>query len=253
MTSAGASARPITGGLSIGAVLARLKGEFPDLTISKIRFLEAEELVTPERTGAGYRQFSAADIARLRYILTAQRDHYLPLKVIREQLDAIDRGADPSAHPAAHGDAQPAAALPRPFAVALAASDFELTQQGETRLTRTELCQEAGLTPEQLDQAESFGLVEVGPRGFYDEDAVLAARTVAELLDLGLESRHLRTLRTTAERESAMVVQLVAATARQRDPLARQRAGADAVSHAATLLRLHALLVKAALARELGT
>lgn len=250
MTSAGASARSSSGGLSIGAVLARLKQEFPDLSISKIRFLETEELVTPERTGSGYRQFSAADIARLRYILTAQRDHYLPLKVIREQLEAIDRGAvptDPRAAAATSG-----AALPRPFAVALAASDFELTQQGETRLTRDELCDEAGLTAEQLEQAESFGLVEVGPHGFYGADAVLAARTVAELLELGLESRHLRALRTTAERESAMVVQLVAATARQRDPLARQRAGADAVSHAATLLRLHALLVKSALGRELG-
>lgn len=249
MTSAGASARSAPAGLSIGAVLARLKQEFPDLTISKIRFLESEELVTPERTQAGYRQFSGSDIARLRYVLTAQRDHYLPLKVIKEQLDAIDRGSDPG---------PTAVRLPRALVLAQQAdgSDGGATGRGpaprEVQLTREELLADAGLAESDLAQAESFGLVETGRGGYYGADALLAARTVAELLALGVEPRHLRTMHGAAEREAAMVAQLVAATARKRDPDARQRARADASAHAATLLRLHALMVKSALGRELG-
>ena len=234
MTAAGASAKPLPSGLSIGAVLTRLRAEFPDLSISKIRFLEAEELVTPERTPSGYRQFSPADVERLRFILTAQRDHYLPLKVIREQLDAIDRGLEP---------ATPSARLPRSLVVA----DAGPPPAREIRMTREELRREADLTEDEL-----FGLVEQSTHGFYGVDAVLAARTLAELLALGLEPRHLRSMRTTADREAAMVAQLVAATARKRDPDARQRASADAAAHAATLMRLHALLVKSALTREIG-
>jgi DNA-binding transcriptional MerR regulator len=243
MTSAGASARATSAGLSIGAVLARLKQEFPDLTISKIRFLESEELVTPERTQAGYRQFSGADIARLRYILTAQRDHYLPLKVIREQLDAIDHGEDPG---------PTAVKPPRALVLAPHANGGRGTSSHDAHLTRDELLAEAGLAEADLAQAESFGLVETGRGGYYGTDAVLAARTVAELLALGVEPRHLRTLHSTAEREAALIAQLVAATARKRDPDARQRARSDASAHAATLMRLHALMVKSALGRELG-
>jgi DNA-binding transcriptional MerR regulator len=248
MTSAGASARSAAAGLSIGAVLARLKQEFPDLTISKIRFLESEDLVTPERTQSGYRQFSAADIARLRYILTAQRDHYLPLRVIKEQLEAIDRGDDPG---------PTAAKLPRALVLAhtangTAADPSARASARDVQLTREELLDEAGLEEPDLAQAESFGLVETGRGGYYGADAVLAARTVAELLALGVEPRHLRTMHAAAEREAAMVAHMVAATARKRDPDARQRARAEASAHAATLLRLHALMVKSALGRELG-
>ena len=82
-----------SGGMSIGTVLDRLRPDFPDVTISKIRFLEAEGLISPERTASGYRRFSVQDCERLKYVLTAQRDHYLPLKVIKEQLDALDEGA----------------------------------------------------------------------------------------------------------------------------------------------------------------
>lgn len=262
MTSAGAAARSNSGGLSIGAVLARLKQEFPDLTISKIRFLESEELVTPQRTGSGYRQFSSADVERLRYILTAQRDHYLPLKVIKEQLDALDHGV-PSALPVG-------GTLPRSLAVAFggqagggAAFGGAVLGDGSrngaaqrvrrSALSRAALCDETGLSVQQLGQAEEFGLVTADASGHYDDDAVLAARTVAELLALGLEPRHLRTLRTTAEREAAIVSQLVTSTSHRRDSGARQRASVDAAAHAATLLRLHALLLKSALERDLST
>ncbi len=241
MTAAGL---PTGSALSIGAVLAHLKPEFPDVSISKLRFLESEGLVTPERTPAGYRQFSQTDVHRLRYVLAAQRDHYLPLKVIKEQLDAIDRGLEP---------ATPSARLPRSLVVASGPrpEDFADTTIG-VRMTRVELLADAELTSAQLRELEGFGLVSPGPGGYYDADAALLARTVAELVGEGLEPRHLRQFRTAADREASLVAQLVAAQARQKDPDARERAEATAAQLAAVVLRLHALLVKSSLRRELG-
>ncbi len=245
MTAAGV---PTGAQLSIGAVLTRLRSEFPDVSISKIRFLESEGLVTPDRTQSGYRQFSTVDVARLRYVLAAQRDHYLPLRVIKDQLDAIDRGLEP---------ATPEPRLPRSlvsrslvFAVGASPGDFAATT--DVRMTRQELLVEAELSEQQLAELEQFGLVTPGAGGYFDADAALTARTVRELLTLGLEPRHLRQFRSAADREAALVAQLVSAQARQRDPDARERASDAAASHAATVLRLHALLVKSALRRELG-
>lgn len=229
--------------LSIGAVLARLRPEFPDLSVSKIRFLESEELVTPERTPSGYRQFSAADVERLRYVLAAQRDHYLPLRVIKDQLDAIDRGLEP---------ATPAPRLPRSLVSADGPALSQFAASTEVRMTRDEVLIEAGLTAPQLVELEQFGLVFASPSGYFDADAVLTATTLGELLALGLEPRHLRQFRTSADREAALLGQLVSAQARQRDPGARQRAEEAANGHAVTLMRLHALLLRAALRRELN-
>jgi DNA-binding transcriptional MerR regulator len=241
MTAAG---QPWTGVASIGSVLGRLKPEFPDVSISKIRFLESEGLVTPHRTPSGYRQYTAADVDRLRYVLAAQRDHYLPLKVIKDHLDAIDRGMEP---------ATPSPRLPRALLAAVSTvvpGDFIST--AEVRMTRSELLAECGLEPADLTELEQYGLLSAGTGGYFDADSALIATTVAELLGAGLEPRHLRPFRTAAERESALVAQLVSAQARQRDPDARERAGAAAAGVAATVLRLHALLVKAGLRRELG-
>nr|WP_229674603.1 MerR family transcriptional regulator [Nakamurella endophytica] len=229
--------------MSIGSVLARLKPEFPDISISKIRYLESEGLITPHRTPSGYRQFSSTDVDRLRYVLAAQRDHYLPLRVIKDQLDAIDRGLEP---------ATPSPRLPRALAVAGGPAPADLAPAAEVRMTRAELRSESGLTDADLTELEQYGLLAPRSGGWYDADAAVLATTVAELLAAGLEPRHLRPFRTAAERESALVAQLVSAQARQRDPDARERAGAEATELAAVVLRLHALLVKAALRRELG-
>lgn len=241
MTAAGS---PAGSSLSIGVVLARLKPDFPDVTISKIRFLESAGLVEPERTSSGYRQFSAADVERLRYVLAAQRDHYLPLRVIKEQLDAIDRGLEP---------ATPGPRLPRALVAANegpAAEDF--TGSSSVRMSRTELLADSGLSNDELRELEGFSLIAPGSGGWYDADSALIARTVAELIAAGLEPRHLRPFRTAADRESALVGQLVAAQARQRDPHARERATAAAADLAAVVMRLHSLLVKSGLRRELG-
>ncbi len=229
--------------LSIGAVEARLKPDFPEVTISKIRFLESEGLVTPHRTPSGYRQFSSADVSRLRYVLAAQRDQYLPLKVIKDHLDAIDRGLEP---------AQPEARMPADLRAAEAPAPRDFAGGVEIRMTRAELLVHSGLTATSLAELEQFGLLTAGPGGYFDAEAAHVASTSAELLAVGLEPRHLRSFRTAADREATLITQLVSAQARQRDPDARERAGAEAAQLAATVLRLHSQLVKAGLRRDLG-
>lgn len=243
MTMSLMEAEPPDATLSIGAVMTRLKPEFPDVSISKIRFLESEGLVTPHRTPAGYRQFRPADVKRLRYVLSAQRDQYLPLKVIKENLDAIDRGLEP---------AIPEARLPAELRTVDGPSPREFAAGTEVRMTRNELLAHSTLTATALAELEQFGLLSAGPGGYFDADAAHVASTAAELLAVGLEARHLRSFRTAADREATLITQLVSAQARQRDPDARERAGAEAAQLAAIVLRLHSQLVKAGLRRDLG-
>jgi DNA-binding transcriptional MerR regulator len=248
VTHAGGSAA--RSGMSIGEVLATLRPDFPDITISKIRFLESEGLISPERTPSGYRKFTDADLERLRYVLAAQRDQYLPLRVIREHLDALDRGLEPP--DTASTTPQPPRSLfgagdgPRP-------DDFAPEPATEVRLSRTELMEASGLTEEQMRAVEQYGLV--APRrqgGYYDGDAVVIARIVAELAEYGIEARHLRAFRSAADREVGLFEQVVTPLVRQRNPEARARA-AEAVRELAALsVRLHATLVKAGLRGVLG-
>ena len=146
--------------LSIGEVLNRLRGDFVDITISKIRFLESEGLIEPQRTPSGYRKFTKSDLDRLRYVLTAQRDQYLPLKVIKDNLDALDRGLQPTS---LNGVAHPS--------VSLATVDGQMApsafaEVSEMRLSRDELLKSSGISDEQLSEIESYGLITVrGPTG----------------------------------------------------------------------------------------
>ncbi|MGH3936218.1 MAG: transcriptional regulator FtsR [Pseudonocardiaceae bacterium] len=231
MTAAGHSGHPPSA--SIGSVLGQLRADFPDVTISKIRFLESEGLVQPGRSAAGYRQFSAADVERLRYVLTAQRDHYLPLRVIKDHLDALDRGV-PSR--TATGPA------------GLVGADAA----GAVRMTQEELLTTAGIDTVTLTELEQFGLVRPGPAGFYDTDAVLVARTARAMTDFGLEPRHLRAFRSSADREVGLLAQIVTPMTRQRDPDARARADEVVRELAMLSVQLHALLVKSGLRTALG-
>lgn len=232
MTAAG---RPAGDRLSIGAVLGRLREEFPDVTISKIRFLEAEGLVRPARTASGYRQFTLADVARLRFVLAAQRDHYLPLKVIKEQLDAADSAERPRVLRAVPADGLPAA------------EDF--AQQPVRRMTREELLESAGVDPATLSELEQYGLVRPGPAGLYDNESAQVAAIVRTLAAFGVEPRHLRGFRAAADREVGLVEQIVAPMYARKD-----HSGADeAVRELAALsVGLHTLLVKAGLRRIAG-
>jgi DNA-binding transcriptional MerR regulator len=242
------TAAPARSFMSIGEVLASLRSDFPDVTISKIRFLEAEGLVEPERTASGYRKFSRDDIARLRYVLSAQRDNYLPLRVIKGHLEAIDRGLEPPATPG--GGPQ----VPRALALAegLPGPDSFARESTELRLSRAELVDAAGVESDQLDLLEQFGLLAPRPGGFYDGDALVIAKTVAEMSRFGLEPRHLRAFRAAADREVGLVEQVVAPQVRQRNPEARGRAEETARELGALSVKLHAMLVKSGLRPLLG-
>jgi DNA-binding transcriptional MerR regulator len=250
MTSLGAAQGSSAATLTIGDVLAHLKIEFPDLTISKIRFLEDQGLVQPERTPSGYRKFSAGDVSRLRYVLGQQRDHYLPLRVIKDQLDAIDRGLVP---PGTSTDS------PRAAHVAVASiEDNAPTAEhfrpapAAMRLSREELLNAAGLRGEQLSELEQFGLVNKKPGGHYDDDALAVAKIVADLARFGLEGRHLRAFRTAAEREVGLFSQVVGPMSRQRGGEARTRAEETVRELAAASVRLHAALVPIGLREVIG-
>ncbi|MFF5900748.1 MerR family transcriptional regulator [Streptomyces argenteolus] len=220
--------------MSIGTVLVQLRDEFPEVTISKIRFLETEGLIEPQRTPSGYRKFSPADVERLAQVLRMQRDHYLPLKVIREHLEALARGEQ--------------AALPSEGAQGELA-DGRRDQGGATaaRIGRTELLAATGVTEEQLDEWESYGLVVPASGGSYDAEAVTVARLVADLGRFGLEPRHLRAVKAAAEREAGLVEQVVAPLRRHRNPQTRAHAEATAKELAELSVRLHAALVQSAL------
>jgi DNA-binding transcriptional MerR regulator len=246
VTRAGATARAF---MSIGEVLAQLRPEFPDTTISKLRFLESEGLVEPERTAAGYRKYSREDVARLRYVLIAQRDHYLPLRVIREQLGAIDRGAGSGAAVHAVPQAQPRALVAADDLPD--AGDFAAEETDE-RYSRTELLERSGASEEQLRQLEQYGLVIKRPGHFFDGDALAIVSTVVQLAAYGLEPRHLRAYRSAAEREVGLFEQVVAPLARQRGPEAKARAQETVRELAALSVRLHAALVAAGLRATLG-
>ena len=229
--------------MNIGEVLDRLRPDFPGITIPKIRFLEDKGLIKPERTPAGYRKFAAEDVDRLRYILTMQRDHYLPLRVIGEHLDAIDRGLEPPPIEAV---------VPTVPKVALAADGLSSPESfGRTdnvRLSRKELVKIAEVSEDLLDQLEQYGLIV--PRagtGHYDTDALVIAQSARELADFGFEPRHLRAFKTSADREVGLVEQVVAPQKRGRDASAKARAEEMVSEIAALSVRLHATLVKAGL------
>ena len=220
---------------TIGGVLAALTPEFPDLTISKIRFLEAEGLVTPHRTGSGYRTYTDRDIKRIRYVLTAQRDRFWPLKVIRDALDAMDRGLTPG-EPGGGADARPR--VPDPAADPDVPSVADLARAPTLRLTSRELREAAGLDRPTLDALENYGLIRADASGHFDDDALAA---------YGVEPRHLRPVRTAADREIGLVQQLVRPARSAADRAARgdQPPPEDPTPEVLRLcIALHAALVR---------
>jgi DNA-binding transcriptional MerR regulator len=230
--------------LSIGEVLTKLRGDFADITISKIRFLESEGLIEPQRTPSGYRKFTTTDLDRLRYVLLAQRDQYLPLKVIKENLDALDRGLQPAA--------QGGVPTPRPT-LGLATIDGEFApaafaEQSEMRLSREELLKASALEDSQLVELESFGLITIRGR-HYDGDALAVAKAVAEMAGFGIEPRHLRSFKSAADREIGLIEQVITPFTRQKSSEAKARAEEVQKEIASLSVRLHAALVRGGLNR----
>ena len=230
-------------GMSIGAVLDLLLPDFPDVTISKIRFLEAEGLVTPERTASGYRRFTAYDCARLRFVLTAQHDHYLPLKVIKAQLDAQLDGELPEAR-SAYG-------VPRlvpvgPEGTAEDAHDTAAVAPAQVRLSREDLLTRSGVDPELLNALVKAGIIKPGPAGFFDEHSVVAAQCAQALEEYGVEPRHLRAFRSAADRQSDLIAQIAGPVVKAGKAGARDRADDLAREVAALAIALHTSLIKSA-------
>lgn len=212
---------------SIGQVLSKLMPEFPDLSPSKLRFLEAERLVAPARTESGYRKFSHADIERLRFVLTMQRDHYLPLKVIRVQLEDFDAG--------------------RTEKLAAPARISGSILEAERRLTRADLLRESGASAALLGDAVSHSLIPAADA--YGEDAVVLMRALVELQRSGIEPRHLRGFRQAAEREVGLIDSAVDTVRRRPGAGSRARAAELAREIAARLELVRTALVRSAIER----
>ncbi len=222
--------------MTIGSVLAALSEEFPDVSISKIRFLEGEGLIAPGRTPAGYRTYTAGDVERLRYILTAQRDRFWPLRVIKESLDALDRGLTPQA--ADNDRPAPPAPVEDPDVPTAAV----LSSPTRLRLTAAELAGAAGIELALVESLTSYGLVTPDGEGHFDETALSVAHAAGQLSAYGLEPRHLRTFRTAADRELSLVQQALTAVPGGPDA----RAGHEATVARACIL-LHVALVRSGL------
>jgi DNA-binding transcriptional MerR regulator len=223
--------------MSIGEVMAVLKPEFPDITVSKIRFLEGAGLVHPRRSASGYRKFSEDDVARLRFVLRAQRDQYLPLRVIRERLADLESAGGPGGRAGTSEPSrtpQPDEATDRRQELAPAGPAaparglLSSAPPSDAQFSREELCRAAGTTVDRLAELEEFGLITArgtSERGsWYDGEDLVVLRLARELGDYGLEARHLRMYKIFAEREAALFEQVVAPLVRQRNPESRTRA-----------------------------
>jgi len=228
--------------LTIGEVLNQVRSEFDDISISKIRFLEAEGLIVPSRTKSGYRKFSSADVDKLRYILRMQRDHYLPLKVIKEHIEAIDRGLKPEIDE-----------IEKPK---VPSALVDLNQLGikksNIRVTREELITNTSITDKDLKESEDYGLIKVlADKRHYDDIAVKTARVIAALSGFGLEPRHLKFLKSGSDRESSLIKQVASPMSRSKRP--------DAAEQALEMMReisnltnqLHFILVSSTLDEEI--
>ncbi len=217
--------------LSIGEVINLLRDDFPDVSVSKIRFLESQGLIEPDRSGSGYRKFDGADVARLRFILQQQRDHFLPLKVIKSKLTLWERGEN-----GLEGGGE---------------SVHSLDQTGEP-LDRSDLLKRAKLTEAELDALIDVGLIQPVPDSVvFPPEAGIVAMEAKRLLDQGLEARHLRTIRLSSEREVDLLTQLVAPLLKASNPEARARAKDVLESSSDSVQAMHRALLSSELRQHL--
>jgi DNA-binding transcriptional MerR regulator len=214
--------------LSIGQVLAKLTTEFPELTPSKLRFLEERQLVSPARTESGYRKFSPQDLERLKFVLTMQRDHYLPLKVIKGYLDELDAGGSP--------EMPGGATYTSPSMLS-----------GERRFHRDELLREAGASTQLLNDAVSSSLIAASD--VFGDEALTVLKSLVELQRSGIEPRHLRGFRTAAERELGLIESALIPVARRKDASSRAKASELAREIAAQLEIVRGSIIRSALSR----
>jgi DNA-binding transcriptional MerR regulator len=219
--------------LSIGEVINLLRDDFPDVSVSKIRFLESQGLIDPGRSDSGYRQFEPEDLARLRFILQQQRDHFLPLKVIKSKLTLWERGED------------------------LASRTAEPTSRLETRgepLSRDDLLRRSGLSPSELDELIEVGVLRSpGEPEVFAPDTGIVATEAKRLMDQGLEPRHLRTIRLSVDREADLLRQLAAPLLRAHNPEARARARDLLELSGGAVQAMHRAMLEDELKQQIGS
>jgi DNA-binding transcriptional MerR regulator len=232
-----ADPRPGGATRSIGQVLAILRPDFPEISISKIRFLESEGLVAPQRAASGYRRYTDADVERLRYVLAVQREHYVPLRVIREHLAQMDRGQAPPALGLVRQADSPSGSP--------SAGSAPPPPRQSLRLSRQELLEASGLTEAALAELERTQIV-LPKRGtsHYTRDALTLAIAARRMGDYGIDARHLRAFKMSADREVSLVEQAIA-------PHVRRAGGNRDVSAEVTqlVISFHAALVRTAMER----
>lgn len=239
--------------LSIGEVLSQLQDDFPDVTISKIRFLETQGLIDPERTPSGYRKFYEEDVDLLRWVLTKQRDNFWPLRVIREKIEAGEHlvpEPEPEPEPTEDvADAVDSAEIITGGELDESASGLD-TGPSTLALTIDELASAADLSVDQIAELETFGLIHsrpLGPSRYYDAESLAVSRLAASFLEFGVEARHLRMYKTAAEREADVFEQVMMPLLRQRSPAARKQA-LDKLEQLAVLgARFRAAMMRSAL------
>lgn len=221
-----------TGSYSIGEVINLLREDFPDVSVSKIRFLESQGLIDPDRSDSGYRQFVEEDVARLRFILQQQRDHFLPLKVIKSKLTLWERGEEGTR---AEGSDPP-----------------QLGEEGQP-LDRADLLKRSNLSDEQLDDLIDVGLIRPIPGSdVYPAEAGVVALEAKRLLDMGLEARHLRSIRLSADRELDLLSHIVAPLVKAKNAEARARARDLLETCSDSVHAMHKALLTAGLRQELA-
>jgi len=212
--------------LTIGEVCKLLNDEFPGVSISKIRYLEDQKLLSPRRTAGGYRLYSPLDVERLRTILRLQRDEFLPLRVIRQELDSSTSGA---------------------FSVANQARQLKRANLSEpapsARRSADEVMQSTGASKETLKALEDFGLISRRGGEGYDETDREVVQTALELAAYGVEARHLRIFRVAAEREASLLEQVLAAGLRSKNPERRKEALNSLESLAALVSHMRHLML----------
>ncbi|MDO5031621.1 MerR family transcriptional regulator [Corynebacterium sp.] len=223
--------------MSIGVVLEQLNKQFPDVTVSKIRFLESEGLISPQRTASGYRRFTQDDVLRLTYILTTQRDHYTPLKVIREQLEAMDSGQVTAiASAAGQGDGL--------------VNAEQLRAPVVTRLTDADVAAKAGSTEEEVADLVKVGLIAPDAAGFFNTDDVAVVSSAMALKAFGLDNRQLKSLRNNARRQADLITQVASPVANSKSDTAKQQAEELSQQITALVVSLHATLLKSDIREE---
>ncbi len=215
--------------MRISDVLRTLHAEFPAITHSKLRFLEEQGLVEPVRTTSGYRQYSLADVERLRFVLAEQRDRYLPLRVIKDKLAELDAGSADAVAPA-----------PR----LVDDADFGSGPRSAERLTAQTLADEVCVSLEFVEELVTAGLIQQNSRRYFDAWAVGVVKLAAGLAEHGIEPRHLRSMRTSVDRDVALVNQVIAPTRSQRSHSAASRASAKGVELGESLAQLHLTLLR---------